>query len=304
MVDLNEVVVFIRVVEAGSFTGAASLLGMPKTSVSRKVTQLESSLGVRLLQRTTRKLHLTEVGRRYYEQCRNAVSELEAAKLAAIQSQAEPSGVLRISAPVDFGVKYLSHWVTEFLCQFDQVQLELRLTDQYLDLIDHGIDLAFRTGQLQDSSLIARKLGETRRVFCASPAYLERAGVPQSPEELQHHDCIIFGRSVTNTSWRFMQDAQEQMVAVNGRIALDYMQLVVQATVEGLGIAQIPEAIAVDEFESGRLRIILEPYSPPPGGVYAVYPNSLHLATSVRLFLDHVIAKTSLQPPWIGDTSK
>lgn len=179
MLDLNDIVVFARVVETGSFTAAARLLAMPKTTVSRRVAALEREVGVRLLQRTTRSLNVTDAGRLYYEQSSQALRTIEEANLRLAEARAEPSGTIRISAPVGFGGHFLTAAVVDFLAIYPKTKVELRLTDDKLNLVEDGIDLAFRTGILQDSTLIARKLGSTHRLLCASPDYPPRgAGAP------------------------------------------------------------------------------------------------------------------------------
>lgn len=202
MIDLNALAIFVSVVEAGSFTGGAKALGLPKGSVSRKISSFEATLGVRLLHRTTRKLSPTEIGSAYYEQCRRGVVELNAANQSVGDTQSVPMGVLRISAPADFGGGGLSDWVEAFLKRHEQAKVELVLSDHYVDLIEQRIDLAFRSGRLRDSSFIARKLGPARRVLCASPDYLGRRGEPEIPGDLEDHDGVIYGRSVEGTAWR------------------------------------------------------------------------------------------------------
>src|SRR5258708_10356521 len=195
MSDLNNIVVSTRVVEAGSFTAAARLLGMPKTTVSRRIAALEREVGVRLVQRTTRSLNMTDAGRLYYEQSSQALRTIEEANLHLAEARAEPSGTIRISAPVGFGGYFLMHTVVDFLAMYPKTKVELRLTDDRLNLVEDGIDLAFRTGILADSTLIARKLGATHRVLCASPAYLARRGVPAEPADLVRHHSLIAGAS-------------------------------------------------------------------------------------------------------------
>ncbi|WP_263866297.1 LysR family transcriptional regulator [Thalassolituus oleivorans] len=185
--DLNEMAIFVHVVEAGSFTGAAKNLGLPKSTVSRKITQLEERLGVRLIQRTTRSLRLTDTGSAYYNHCARILGEIEEANIAVTQMQSTPTGTLRITAPVLFGSTVLSGLIADFMDDHPQVQIDLVLTDQRLDLVQDGIDVAFRVGQLEDSSLIGRHLGDARAILCASPEYVKKHGAPKHPSELQEH---------------------------------------------------------------------------------------------------------------------
>ena len=196
MLDLNDVAVFARVVEAGSFTGAARLLGIPKTTVSRRIAELEREVGLRLLQRTTRSLNMTDAGRLYYEESSRGLRAIEDANLRLADARAEPSGTICVSAPVAFGSFFLADTVFDFLAAYPKTRVELRLTDDKLNLVEDGIDLAFRTGTLADSTLVARKLGSTHKILCASPAYLERRGTPAQAVDLGRHDCVIAGHSM------------------------------------------------------------------------------------------------------------
>ena len=286
MFDLNDVVVFARVVEAGSFTAAARLLAMPKTTVSRRLAALEREVGVRLLQRTTRSLSMTDAGRLYYEQSSQALRAIEQANLRLAEARAEPSGTIRISAPVGFGAYFLNHAVVDFLEMYPKTKVELRLTDDKLNLVEDGIDLAFRTGVLQDSTLIARKLGSTHRLLCASSDYLARHGVPEGPSDLARHDCVIAGPSVANAHWMLEGPRGQKMVTVSGRFAANEMQAVVAAAVAGYGIAQLPHAVAEALIDEGRLRRVLEGYATPAGGLYVLYPSSRHLSPLVKAFID------------------
>ena len=184
MLDLNDIVVFARVIEAGSFTAAVRLLGMPKTTVSRRIAALEREVGVRLLQRTTRSLNVTDAGRLYYKESSQALRTIEDANLRLAEARTEPSGTIRISAPVGFGGFFLSSTIFDFLATYPKTKVELRLTDDTLNLVENGIDLSFRTGILPDSTLIAHKVGSTHRILCASPNYLARYGVPLVPADL------------------------------------------------------------------------------------------------------------------------
>ena len=239
MLDLNDIVVFARVIEAGSFTAAARLLGMPKTTVSRRVAALEREVGVRLLQRTTRSLNVTDAGRLYYEQSSQALRTIEDANLQLAEARAEPSGIVRISAPVGFGGHFLSSAIFDFLATYPKTKVELCLTDDTLNLVENGIDLAFRTGILPNSTLIARKLGSTHRILCASPDYLARHGVPLVPADLARHHCVIAGPSIANLHWVLEGLHGQETVAVSGRFAANEMQAVTAAAIAGYGIAQI-----------------------------------------------------------------
>jgi DNA-binding transcriptional LysR family regulator len=286
MLDLNDIIVFARVVEAGSFTAAARLLAMPKTTVSRRIAALEHEVGVRLLQRTTRSLNLTDAGRLYYEQSSQGLRTIEEANLRLAQARAEPSGTIRISAPVGFGGHFLIRAVVDFLAIYPKTNVELRLTDDRLNLVEDGIDLAFRTGILQDSTLIARKLGSTHRLLCASPDYLARYGMPESPADLAHHQCVIAGPTASGAHWVLDGPRGQETVVVAGRFAANEMQAVVAAALAGFGIAQLPQAIADGLIDDGRLQRVLKTYTTPAGGLHVLYPSSRHLSPLVKAFIE------------------
>lgn len=288
MFDLNDVLVFTRIVEAGSFTAAADGLGMPKATVSRRLAALERALGVRLIQRTTRSLSMTDAGRRYYEDSSQALAALESANLALAQTSAEPSGTLRISAPVGFGEQFLTSAVFAFLAAFPKAGVELHLTDERLNLVENRIDLAFRTGALADSTLIARKLGPTHRILCASPDYLARRGLPAVPADLAAHDCVVAGTSRAGSHWNLDGPNGPETVAVSGRFAANEMQAVAAAAIAGHGIAQLPYQLVLEAVRQGRLQRVLAAYTAAGGGLHAVYPSSRHLSPLVKAFIDLV----------------
>lgn len=286
MLDLNNILVFARVVEAGSFTAAARLLGMPKTTVSRRIAALEREVGVRLLQRTTRNLAMTDAGRVYYAQSSQALRTIEDANLRLAEARAEPSGTIRISAPVGFGQSFLTTAMFDFLAAHPKTKVELHLTDDQLNLVENGIDLAFRTGTLPDSTLIARKLGSTHRILCASPDYLARHAAPIVPADLARHHCVIAGRSADGAHWVLDGPQGQETVTVSGRFAANEMLAVIAATIAGCGIAQLPHQIAEAPIREGRLRRVLDDHTTPAGGLYAVYPSSRHLSPLVKSFIE------------------
>lgn len=293
MLDLNNIVVFARVVEAGSFTAAARLLNMPKTTVSRRIAALERELGVRLVQRTTRSLNMTEAGRLYYEQSSQALRKIEDANLQLAEARAEPTGTIRISAPVGFGGSFLTGTVFDFLATYPKTKVELHLTDDQLNLVESGIDLALRTGILPDTTLIARKLGSTHRILCASPNYLARHGVPVLPTDLARHHCVIAGKSTAGPQWVLDGPNGRETVTVSGRFAANEMQAVIAAALAGYGIAQLPHQIAEASIKDGRLRRVLDDYTTPVGGLYAVYPSNRHLSPLVKAFIELAIERLS-----------
>ncbi|MBB4213960.1 DNA-binding transcriptional LysR family regulator [Rhizobium sp. BK212] len=290
MLDLNDIMIFAHVVEAGSFTAAARLLGMPKTTVSRRIAELERELGVRLLQRTTRSLNLTASGRLYYEESSQALRTIEGANLRLAEARAEPAGTIRISAPVGFGGHFLQDAIFGFLSTYPKTRVELRLTDDRLNLVENGIDLAFRTGVLEDSTLVARKLGSMHRLLCASPDYLARCGPPAAPEDLVRHDCVIAGQSV-HAQWLLEGPRGQETIAVSARFAANEMQAVMAAAIAGHGIAQLPHRFAEACIKDGRLRRVLDGYTTPAGGFHVVYPSSRHLPPLVKAFIELAVTR-------------
>ena len=286
MLDLNDIAVFARVVEAGSFTAAARLLGMPKTTVSRRIAALEREVGVRLVQRTTRSLAMTDAGRLYYEQSSQALRTIEDANLRLAEATAEPSGTIRVSAPSGFAVNFLTGAAFDFLAAYPKTKVELQLTDETLNLVGNRIDLAFRGGVLPDSTLVARKLGSAHRILCASPDYLARHGVPAALADLARHHCVISGPSTSSAHWVLDGPRGQETVAVSGRFAANEMQAVFAAAIAGYGVAQLPHRVAEAPIRDGRLRRVLGDYTTPVGGLYAVYPSSRHLSPLVKAFIE------------------
>lgn len=282
--DLNEVLVFARVVQAGSFTTAARLLGMPKSSVSKKVADLEDRLGTRLLQRTTRRVGLTDAGRVYFERSSRILAELEDADQAVSRLQTMPRGLLRVTAPLAFG--RLGPIVADFLTQWPEVQIDLVCTDRLVDLVQENFDVGIRAGAMQDSSVVARKLGVIKRVLVASPAYVKRRGSPQTPEDLQRHDCISFSRGYTPSVWTLEFEQQTKEVRVAPRVAVNDFEMMLDAARGGIGIAWVVDFLAEHDIHSGRLRNVLPEWCSVPTPVHAIYPTARHLSPKVVRFIE------------------
>ena len=300
MIDFNEIKVFVTVVEAGSFIGAGKLLAMPSTSVSRKVQQLENSLGVRLLYRSTRKLSLTAQGEEYFRQCRQHLVAIDEANRFISTSQQEPQGTLRITSPLDFASHYVQPWINEFLASYPEIKIEMEVSDSQIDLIEDRIDIAFRTGKLQDSNLIARRLGPKKTVCCASPRYLAQNGIPAHPQELTNHWCIPLGSSLQHQSWTFREEDQPLVIPINGRYASDSVHLAIKAAVEGLGIVRIPVPLAKPYLQDDSLVSVLEPFEYAAGDIFIIYQSHKYLTKSIRLFVDHVLEKVQPKAPWVS----
>lgn len=293
MVDLNEVDVFTKVVDAGSFSGAAKVMGLPRSTVSRKVSQLEEALGVKLLQRNTRKLSLTQPGREYYLQCSGAISQIEQANQFAMESQRTPSGVMRIAAILALQGGFLCDWVNEYLRMYPNVGAEILLSDDSVDMIAAGIDVAIRAGALNDSSLVARRLMETKLVLCASPDYLANTAKIRSINDIKKHRCIVIGNAQRNARWHLENGRRKVIVALQASIVVNSMEFAINACLAGNGIALLPDAMIRDHLESNELHWLLSEYSSERGGIYVVYPSRTHLSITVRNFVDFITAKAA-----------
>lgn len=282
--DLNELLVFARVVQAGSFTAAARGLRMPKSTVSRKVSELEERVGAQLLQRTTRKLRLTEVGQAYYEHCARIVAEAEAAEQAVTRMQAAPHGLLRVTAPLTFNL--LGPLVAEFLRRYPEVQLELVCTDRTVDLVEEGFDLAIRAGRLADSSLVARRLGSIERLVVAAPSYVKARGAPRAPKELEQHDCLLFGAGREGNIWSLQAGGWSVEVSIRARLVVNEPDMLRAVTLAGAGVALLPNIHCTTDIAAGHLQRILPDWSSPGAPVHAVYPSTRHHSPKVKAFLD------------------
>jgi len=297
MDKLTSMAVFAHVVEANSFTSAATQLGMSRSAVSKAVAGLESRLGARLLNRTTRRLALTEVGQAFYERCARIVAEAEDAELAVSHLQATPRGTLRVNAPVSFGSLHLAPLLPDFLIRHPEVRVDIALVDRMVDLIEEGYDLAVRVGTLQDSSLIARRLADTHLVVCAAPAYWDRRGRPHEPQALSQHSCLTYAYQHNPNEWPFMGPKGRFSVRVSGPLLANNGDLTIAAARAGLGVAVLPSFLCGADLAAGRLEAVLSEWMLPPGGIHAVYPHARHLSAKVRAFIDFLVERLS-PPPW------
>jgi DNA-binding transcriptional LysR family regulator len=297
--DLNDIVVFTKVVETKSFTGAAEQLGLPKSTVSRKLAQLEERLGVRLVQRTTRKLALTDIGEAYYERCARIVADVAAAEQLVTDMQATPRGRLRITAPIDLSTMYLGSIVSGFLSAHADVFVELEATDRIVDLIEDGFDLAVRFGQLPESTLIARRLCTIGSYLVASPAYLDKRGTPTSIEQLDEHDRLLFTPSPRTQSWPLVDgdDQPHYDFGRPARFASNNIGAVHSAVLAGGGIALLAEFMTACDVRTGKLIHVLPEWRARSIDVHAVYPARQNLPPRLTLFLDY-LQKAMEPPPW------
>jgi DNA-binding transcriptional LysR family regulator len=293
--DLNDILVFARVVQTGSFTAAARALQMPKSTVSRKITDLEQRLGVRLLQRTTRTLSLTDEGRTYHDFCARIVDEIDEAELAVGRLRAVPRGPLRVTTPLNFG--FMGSIVADFAKDNPEVSLEIVSTDRVVSLVEERFDVAVRAASLGDSTLIARPLGEIRRIAVASPAYVKRRGRPREPADVAEHDCLAFGAGATPTLWRFEKGAASVDVTVKPRLVINDFEVLADAALAGLGIAMLPIFRCAGELRERRLERVLKEWRSPRVVIHAVYPTARYLSPKVRAFVEH-LQRRFTPPPW------
>lgn len=295
--------VFTKVVETGGFTSTAHHFGISPAMVSTHIKTLEKRLGVRLLNRTTRRVSATEVGQNYYERCLHILSELEEAERSATDLQAAPRGRLRVTAPMTFGTRFLGPLVADYLHRYSDVSVQLSLDDRYVDLFEEGFDLAVRVGQLSDSSLIARKLTLAPMILCASPDYLERHGAPETPHDLVHHNCLTYAYSKLRSEWRFIgPQRKEETVQVSGRFLANSGDVLRAVAHKGAGIILIPQFIIEQELKAGSLIRLLPDYATIATPVHAVYPHSHYLSAKIRTFVDFLIARFN-EPSCIKETT-
>lgn len=290
--------VFARVVDAGGISAAARDLRLSKSAVSKQLAALEDRLGARLLQRTTRRMSLTEAGTGFLEHCRRVVAEAEAAESAVGALQAEPRGTLRINAPMTFGTMHLAAAMPDFLARYPQVSVDMALNDRLVDLLEEGFDVAVRIGRLADSSLVARKLAPARRVIVASPSYLDRRGRPETLAELAGHDTLGYSYISTADEWRFHGPDGEESVRVEPRLKANNGEILLAACLAGAGVAAVPTFISGPSLRAGTLVRVLPQYESVGLGIHAVWPTARHLSAKVRAFVDFLAERFGPVPYW------
>lgn len=290
---------FVAVYELGSFAKAAERAGTSSSQASKLVARLEQWLDVQLFKRSTRALAPTDVGRAYYERIRHLLAEFEALDTAVRHAAAEPSGLLRVSVPVSFGIHRLTPHLMTFANLYPRIELDVRYADRLVNIVDEGFDLALRIGKLDDSSLIARRLCDIRVVTVASPAYLARLGAPEHWRELCQHQCIIDTNFREPYQWSF-QDPTGQLLSqpVRGRLQFSNAEACLQAALAGHGIARLPTFVAGAMLRSGQLKPILRDYDIPPLGLYALYPPARHLAGKSRALIDFLVEAFTGEADW------
>jgi DNA-binding transcriptional LysR family regulator len=290
MDKLRTMAIFVRIVDAGSLTAAADALGMSVPSVVRALAALERALGVRLMNRTTRRSSLSDEGREYYERCKRVLAEVEAADASLSARRTEPKGRLRVTAPVMYGRLHLAPVVAEFMAKHPHMEVELLLLDRVVDLIEEGIDVALRIAHLPDSTLVALPVGETRRVICAAASYLKRAGEPKLPADLAAHRCIVFSGLARGNDWAFGGKRATQ-VTVRPVLRTNQFDVAIDACLRGLGCGQFLCYQVAALVDAGKLKRVLGEFEPAPVPIHLVYPHGRHVSANVRAFLDIAVPR-------------
>ncbi|GAA6617880.1 LysR substrate-binding domain-containing protein [Scytonema sp. NUACC26] len=290
---------FVRVVETGSFSAVARELDTTQPTVSKQIAALEEYLGVQLIMRSTRSLNLTDEGTRFYEHCQQVLAAMTEAE-ASVGSRQTPSGLLRVSCPVAFGQFQIVPRLKLFLDRYPDIKINLTMSDHFSDLVEEGVDLAIRIGDLQDNSLIARRIGVTRRITVGALSYFQQAREPEIPEDLTHHNCIVYTRLSTVNEWHFQGSHGDIKVTVSGNFQANNSTAVREAVLSGLGIAVSPIWLFGDILHQGTLKVVLKDYQPTPLPIYAVFRRGRFRPAKVCCFIDFLADKFR-SDPWLSD---
>lgn len=291
---------FIEVVKNESFTAAAEKLSLSRAQISKSIMHLEQHLGTRLLNRTTRRVSLTDIGKIYFQRCQLILEDIEEMEGIASEQTEKPSGVLKISAPTSFGILHLQHLLPEYLKKYPDVQISLSLNDRFVDIVETGIDVVLRISKLSDSSLIARKIAPCKLVLCASPEFLKQYGTPTTPQELTLLPCLTYSNNVNPNRWQFSGPQGEINIKVSGPFVADNGDILKSITLAGMGISLLPEFIVGPEIYAGKLQPILPEYSPEEIPIYAIFPSRRYLSAKVRTFVDFISDYYGNNPDWLN----
>ncbi|HYD96978.1 MAG TPA: LysR family transcriptional regulator [Noviherbaspirillum sp.] len=298
MDTLTSMKVFTAVVDTGSFAAAADRLDMSRAMTSKYVAHLEEHLGTRLLQRTTRRLTLTESGSAYYERCVQILADISEAEEGALHLNENPRGTLRVTMPVSFGILHMGPVVSEYMKQYPEVKVDILLTDRRVDLLEEGLDLAIRIGALTESGLVAKKLASDRVVICGAPDYFKQYGTPRTPADLAHHNCLLYTYAAAGDEWKLTGPGGVHVVKVSGSLRASNGDMVRLAALGGVGLIRQPTFLCAGDLRDGRLVEVLREYRADELGIYAVYPSRKHLPAKVRSFVDFVAAAFDLKSEW------
>jgi DNA-binding transcriptional LysR family regulator len=291
--------IFSAVVEGGSFSVAADRLGLSRAATSKQVQELERHLGVRLLNRTTRRVGLTEAGAQFHGECARILAAVHEAEAHAQSQQAEPRGMLKVSAPMSFGILHLGPAVADFMAAHPAVQVNLVLNDRFVDLVEEGFDLAIRIGALVDSSLIVRRIAPSAQMLCAAESYVARHGLPAEPAELAKHNCLTYSHLVTGEEWRFIDSrGASTAVRVAGNLHANNGDVLRAAALCGVGIVMLPSFLVGEDVRAGRLRVLTPRWRPADMAIHAVYPPNPYVPAKLRRFIDFLAERFGPIPPW------
>jgi len=298
MDKLDAMNAFTKVVAAGSYAEAARRLGLTRSAVSKAVMELEQILGARLLDRTTRRVTPTEAGRAYYQRTLSILADIEETELQISRLHEEPRGVLKVNAPMSFGILYLGEAVAAFMTRYPELQVELVLNDRFIDPLEEGVDVTVRIGALADSSLIARRLAPAHRVLVAAPGYIARHGTPETLAALAEHRCLAYGHMAATHRWQLTADGAATAVEINAALCSNNGEVLRAAALAGNGIANLPTFLVGPDIAAGRLVPVL-PHNPPTSlGIFALYAPNRYLAAKTRLFIDFLAGRFGDPPAW------
>lgn len=290
---------FTQVVAAGGFAAAARRMGVSRSAVNKLVIQLENDLEVQLLHRSTRRVSPTDTGLAFYDRCVAILSDLEEAERAITQLHTEPKGRLRVNAPMSFGTLHLAPAIADFLVQYPDLQVQLTLNDRLIDPLEEGFDVTLRIAKAPETaSLISQKLAPAPRVLCATPAYLEKVGIPLHPSELRHHSCLHYGHFATDNQWTLTGSDGEWTLPIHGTLCSNNGEVLREAVLRSLGIALLPTFIVSNELQQGTLQVVLSDYYLPEISIYVLYPVDRHLSGKIRLFVAFLQKKFGDRSDW------
>ena len=288
---LSAMTMFTRVVETGSFSAVARELSTTQPTISKNIAELETWLGAKLLNRSTRSLHLTEAGADYYERCISILMDIEEAEQSVGHLQTQPKGLLRVNTVAAFGRLHVMPLLGEFLAEYPDIRVEVLLNDRVIDLVEEGVDVALRMGTLDDSTLIAKKIAASPMVVVATPQYLKKYGTPEHPTDLKDHNCVIYTGVDNTRQLQFKENGEPFYIRVDGNILTNNTEAVREALLAGYGITKIPKWLVGDELMKGHLVEVLAGYLPDPLEIHAVYPPGRHLPLKARVFIDFLASR-------------
>tara|TARA_R110002167_G_scaffold150687_4_gene344456 strand:- start:16 stop:924 length:909 start_codon:yes stop_codon:yes gene_type:complete len=298
MDKLGAMQAFATVVARGGYAAAGRELGLTRSAVSKAVMELERILGARLLDRTTRRVGPTEAGLAYYENCLDIIARVEETEIQVSRLHDEPRGVLKINAPMSFGESHLGPAIAAFMSDYPELKIQLSLNDRFIDPVEEGFDVTIRIAELEDSSLIARKLAPARRLLVAAPSYVARFGAPARPDDLQRHRCLNYGHTTTLQRWQLSDQGHPLSVAVDAVLCSNNGSILRAAALAGQGIAMLPTFIVGPDIGAGRLVPILDAFPPRPLAIYALYAPNRYLAAKTRVLIDFLAARFGSAPTW------